>query len=125
MMLLLMQPEMPFAFLGTVTHTGCSDHFFITPGLRKGPEDASYIQPIREPKVAWALSQALVAVRQAWPCGQRLAEAWGGGGQRRLGSQSFESETKGHSSSSSGKGGPSVHLADSNSFQGRGHVQGS
>lgn len=125
MMLLLMQPEVPFAFLGTITHTGCSDHFFITPGLRKGPEDASYIQPIREPKAAWALSQALVAVRQAWPCSQRLAEACGGGGQRRLGSQSFESETKGHSSGSSGKGGPPVHLADSNSFRGedtcRGH----
>jgi hypothetical protein len=36
-------------------------HSFVTPGLLKG-QVTSYIQPVREPKAAWALSQALAGL---------------------------------------------------------------
>lgn len=64
------------------------------------------------------------AVKRGLAVQPEAGRGLGRGGQRHLVSQSFGSETTG-CSSSSGKGGPSAPLVDSNGFQGReGRVQG-
>lgn len=89
--------------------------FLTIPGLLKGPDNTSYIQPTREPGgMGPQPSSGRPATRQ----GLAVQPEAGRGRQRPL-------ETKGRLSSSLGKGSLSAHLMDSNSSQGRkGHVQG-